>query len=75
MFHSSSNSRHRRKPTNNSNTLYRLQGPTETQLPLLANEPGEQSLTSSLIIPGNNRLIQVENDNDEQKQVKRTDGA
>jgi hypothetical protein len=75
IFHRSSNSRHRRKPTNNSNTLYRLQGPTETQLPLLANEPGEQSLTSSLIIPGNNRLIQVENDNDEQKQVKRTDGA
>jgi len=72
----SSNSRHRRKIQNhrsNTNTLYRLQGPTETQLPLLDNGPGEQSLTSSLIIPGNNRLTQ--NENDEQQQVKRTDGT
>jgi len=29
-----------------STTLYRLQGPTETQLPLLANEPIEQSFNS-----------------------------
>jgi hypothetical protein len=78
IFHSS-NSHHRRKirnHRNDTNTLYRLQGPTETQLPLLANGPGEQSLTSSVIIPGNNRFIQDENnDNDEQQQVKRTDGA
>lgn len=71
-------SHHRRKlhnHRNNTNTLYRLQGPTETQLPLLDNGPGEQSLTSSLIIPGNNRLTQDENNDDEQQQVKRTDGA
>lgn len=34
----------RRHPTG---ALYRLQGPTETQLPLLDNEPGEQSLIVS----------------------------
>ncbi|CAF0868618.1 unnamed protein product [Adineta steineri] len=53
-------------------TLYRLQGPTETQLPLLENEPGENSLTSSLM-DGNNKMMQNENINhsivdDEQKQ-------
>lgn len=54
----------------NTNTLYRLQGPTETQLPLLANETGEQSLTSSLILPGNNCLIKDENNDEQQEQVK-----
>jgi hypothetical protein len=50
----SSNARPRRKISrhrNETNTLYRLQGPTDTQLPLLAHGPGEQSLTSSLILP------------------------
>lgn len=60
-------------------TLYCLQGPTETQLPLLENGPGEHSLTSSLI-DGNTKMAQDENINhsididahaDEQKQVKR----
>jgi hypothetical protein len=54
-------------------TLYRLQGPTETQLPLLENGPGEHSLTTSLI-DGNSKLNPNENrnhsiDDDEQKQV------
>ncbi len=88
----SSNSRHRRKlrnRRNDTNLLYRLQGPTETQLPLLANGPGEQSLTSSFTIAGNNRLNQdenvnhsIDNDDEQQQQVKtmnieykRTDGA
>ena len=31
-------------------TLYRLQGPTETQLPLLDHGPADHSLTSSLIV-------------------------
>ncbi|CAF3341167.1 unnamed protein product [Rotaria socialis] len=57
-------------------TLYCLQGPTETQLPLLENGPGEHSLTSSLI-DGNMKMDQDENINhsidndvhaDEQKQ-------
>jgi hypothetical protein len=76
IFRRSINPRQRRKRTNNSNTLYRLQGPTETQLPLLANGSGEQSLTSSLISPGNNRLMQTENDqdnnNEQQRQVRST---
>jgi hypothetical protein len=76
IIHSSNSRRHRHKIQNhrtNTNTLYRLQGPTETQLPLLDNGPGEQSLTSSLIIPGHNRLTQNENDDndDEQQQVKK----
>ncbi len=75
IFRRSLKSYHRRKRANDSNTLYRLQGPTETQLPLLANGPGEQSITSSLIISGNNRLIHVENDQDDddeqQKQVRK----
>jgi hypothetical protein len=78
LIYYSSNSHHRRKlqnHRNDTNTLYRLQGPTETQLPLLDNGPGEQSLTSSLIISGNNRLTQDENDEDEQQQVKPTDGT
>ena len=60
--------RHQRKLRNNGNssttggTLYRLQGPTETQLPLLENEPGEHSLTSSFI-DGNMKMIQNENIN------------
>jgi hypothetical protein len=86
--------RQQRKKRNHRNsgttggTLYRLQGPTETQLPLLENEPGEHSLTSSLI-DGNSKMIQNENinhsiDDDEQKQVSekrklvnliRTDGV
>ena len=54
-------------------TLYRLQGPTETQLPLLENERGEHSLTSSLI-DGNSKCMPNDNinhsiDDDEQKQV------
>jgi hypothetical protein len=81
---SSSSFRHRRirqqrKLRNNGNgstmtgTLYRLQGPTETQLPLLENGPGEHSLTSSLI-DGNIKMNQNDNinhsiDDDEQKQV------
>ncbi|CAF4121358.1 unnamed protein product, partial [Rotaria magnacalcarata] len=57
-------------------TLYCLQGPTETQLPLLENGPGEHSLTSSLI-DGNMKMGQDETINhsidndvhaDEQKQ-------
>jgi len=78
LIYYSSNSHPRRKlqnHRNDTNTLYRLQGPTETQLPLLDNGPGEQSLTSSLIISGNNRLTQDENDEDEQQQVKPTDGT
>jgi hypothetical protein len=72
----SSTSHHRRNHRNDMNKLYRLQSPTDTQLPLLDNGPGEQSLSSSLIIPGNKRLSQNENvnhsiDNDEQQQVKR----
>ncbi|CAF0976412.1 unnamed protein product [Rotaria sordida] len=43
-------------------TLYRLQGPTETQLPLLENGPGEHSLTSSLI-DGNIKIAEDENIN------------
>jgi hypothetical protein len=60
-----------------TNKLYRLQGPTDTQLPLLDNGPGEQSFSSSLIISGNKRLSHNENnvnhsnDNDDQQQVKR----
>ncbi|CAF0721303.1 unnamed protein product [Adineta ricciae] len=64
LVYLSTSSRHRRKLRNHrneTNFLYRLQGPTETQLPLLANGPGEQSLTSSLIISGNKRLSQDEN--------------
>ncbi|CAF4677321.1 unnamed protein product [Rotaria sp. Silwood1] len=66
---------HRNRNTT-SGTLYRLQGPTETQLPLLENGPGEHSLTSSLI-DGNIKILQDENINhsidndphvDEQKQ-------
>ncbi|CAF1109800.1 unnamed protein product [Adineta steineri] len=78
LIYLSSNSRHRKKLRNHhrhdTNLLYRLQSPTETQLPLLANGPGEQSLTSSLIMTGNNRLIHDENINhsidgdDEQQQ-------
>jgi hypothetical protein len=76
----SSSLRHRRRRQQrkaNSNTtggtLYRLQGPTETQLPLLENGPGENSLTSSLT-DGNIKILQNENinhsiDDDEQKQV------
>jgi len=71
--------RQQRKLRNNGNgstrngTLYRLQGPTETQLPLLENGPGEHSLTSSLI-GGNIKMSQNENinhsiDHDEHKQV------
>ena len=69
-------SRGHRKSGNGSTlngTLYRLQGPTETQLPLLENGPGEHSLTSSLI-DGNTKQNPNENllhsiDDDEQKQV------
>jgi hypothetical protein len=43
-------------------TLYRLQGPTETQLPLLENGPGDHSLTSSLIV-GNNNMLPHDNIN------------
>lgn len=73
--------RHRRRPAPRklraagaaSATLYRLQGPTETQLPLLENEPGDHSLTSSLI-DGNSKSLPTDNinhsiDGDEQKQV------
>ena len=70
--------RQQRKLRKNGNgttggTLYRLQGPTETQLPLLENGPGENSLTSSMT-DGNIKLLQNENvhhliDDDEQKQV------
>jgi hypothetical protein len=77
--------RERRTHRNNNGTLYRLQGPTETQLPLLDHGPGEQSLTTSLIGSGTYRLTQNENvnhsidDDDEQHQVSyednRTDGA
>lgn len=81
LVYLSTNSRHRRKLRNHrneTNFLYRLQGPTETQLPLLANGPGEQSLTSSLIISGNKRLSQDENskhslpndDHQQQQQVR-----
>jgi len=52
-------------------TLYRLQGPTETQLPLLENGPGEHSLTSSLIdgnIKQNDNINHSIDDDDEQKQ-------
>ena len=50
-------------------TLYRLQGPTETQLPLLEHGPGEHSLTSSLML-GNHKMTGNDNasqpvDNDE----------
>ncbi|UJR21634.1 hypothetical protein I4U23_024711 [Adineta vaga] len=77
LVYLSSNSRHRRKfrnHRNETNLLYRLQGPTDTQLPLLANGPGEQSLTSSLIISPNNRLSQDEASkhsfpNDDQQQT------
>jgi hypothetical protein len=73
---SSTSSRHRRtrqQRKSGNGTLYRLQGPTETQLPLLENGPGEHSLTSSLI-DGNTKLNTNENlnhsiDDDEQKQV------
>lgn len=70
-FHRRKNGKHK----NDTHTLYRLQGPTETQLPLLDNEPGEQSLTSSLNIPTNRNSIHSENhnhtiDNDEQQQVR-----
>ncbi|CAF4077286.1 unnamed protein product, partial [Rotaria magnacalcarata] len=62
-----------RKHRKNTHTLYRLQGPTETQLPLLDNGSGEHSLTSSLNIPGNrkstmNRNLHYSIDNDEQQQ-------
>ena len=53
-------------------TLYRLQGPTETQLPLLENGPGEHSLTSSLIdgnTKQNDNINHSIDDDDEQKQV------
>jgi hypothetical protein len=66
--------RQQRKLNGNGSTLYRLQGPTETQLPLLENGPGENSLTSSLT-DGNIKILQNENINhsiendDEQKQV------
>ena len=71
LFHSSSKTRrtsnHR---TETNNTIYRLQGPTDTQLPLLANGPGEQSLTSSFISPGNNRVMPDPNvEQEEQQQV------
>lgn len=70
---SSSSLRHRRlrqqrklRMNGNSNgtggTLYRLQGPTETQLPLLEHGPGDHSLTSSLIA-GNHPLLPRENIN------------
>ncbi|CAF3630949.1 unnamed protein product [Rotaria sp. Silwood1] len=76
VIYISSNSCHQRKlrkHKNDSHTLYRLQGPTETQLPLLDNEPGEISLTSSLNMTGNSKSTQDENvnhslDNDEQQQ-------
>ena len=67
----------RQRKTGNGNTmngtLYRLQGPTETQLPLLENGPGEHSLTSSLI-DGSSKQNSNESqrhsiDDDEQKQV------
>ena len=71
------NSHQQRKPRKNKNdihTLYRLQSPTETQLPLLDNGSGEHSFTSSLNIAGNKKLIQNKNinysiDNDEEQQV------
>jgi hypothetical protein len=77
---SSSSLHHRRRrqqrklrSNGNGSTLYRLQGPTETQLPLLENGPGENSLTSSLT-DGNIKMLQNENinhsiDDDEHKQV------
>ncbi|CAF2940850.1 unnamed protein product [Rotaria sp. Silwood2] len=70
---SSCHQRKLRKNRNDSHTLYRLQGPTETQLPLLDNGPGEISLTSSLNITGNSKSSQDENvnhslENDEQQQ-------
>ncbi|CAF1202853.1 unnamed protein product [Rotaria sordida] len=76
IIYLSSNSCHQRrlrKHKNDSHTLYRLQGPTETRLPLLDNGPGETSLTSSLNIAGNSKTTQNENvnhsiDNDEQQQ-------
>lgn len=75
LFHSSSKKTNRSRPktsnhrTEMTHTLYRLQGPTDTQLPLLANGPGEQSLTSSFISPGNNRVMP---DQEEQHQVGST---
>ncbi|CAF3758778.1 unnamed protein product [Rotaria socialis] len=76
LIYLSSHSCHQRKGRKhrkNTHTLYRLQGPTETQLPLLDNGSGEQSLTSSLTIPGNrkstmNRNLHYSTDNDEQQQ-------
>ena len=62
-------------------TLYRLQGPTETQLPLLENGPADHSLTSSFIVNSNKMntneninhsmddTIAVTDDDHEQKQV------
>lgn len=72
LFYSTTKRTNRSRPktsnhrTEASHTLYRLQGPTDTQLPLLANGPGEQSLTSSFISPGNNRVMP---DREEQHQV------
>ena len=67
---SSSNHHHRRshqqRKLRENGTLYCLQGPTETQLPLLENEPGEHSLSSS-VIDGNTRTSV---NDDEQKQVE-----
>jgi hypothetical protein len=60
--------RHRKKRGTNPNTLYRLQGPTDTQLPLLDHGPGEQSFTSSSMIPGNQRLTAGENYAEQQQQ-------
>lgn len=79
LIYISSKSRQQRKmrrQKNNMHTLYRLQGPTETQLPLLDNGPGEQSITSSLNVAEMNKSSREENMNhaidydDEQQQVK-----
>ncbi|CAF0953706.1 unnamed protein product [Didymodactylos carnosus] len=57
---------HHKDHPNRIGTLYRLQQEqTETQLPLLANNGGEHSLTSSLIVKNTNGNENIGNDEEE----------
>ncbi|CAF1451826.1 unnamed protein product, partial [Didymodactylos carnosus] len=61
---------HHKDHPNRIGTLYRLQlEQTDTQLPLLASNEGEHSLTSSLIVKNTNRNNGSENIEDDEEEV------